>query len=364
MTREVATLDQFEEEFRKGLGVETELIPLFNSEVTRDNVKNFADGLGDNNPLWTDEEYAKRSRFGAITAPPTFLYTVNHGTNPVRLGTISIPIRNMAYMYAGAEWEFFQPISLGDRFIVKGKSLDIVRRQTKTLGEVLFARGQAIFLNQRMEVLGSVVTTMYHFPAQEQVVLKHDRPTRDIGTKSPDLLVFERKRRGAEPRYWEDVEVGSEMTPPLEKGMLTELEIIRFRLFCPATPRRIEVAPPEAQPGAARDVPGGAKGRPATNQGLEDISDMGPQRTSWLGQFVTDWMGDDGVLKKLSSRLRHPNMVGDVNVLKGKVTGKYVDSGEHRVDCEIWVENQAGVITAPGSATVALPARRGDETRR
>jgi hypothetical protein len=149
-----------------------------------------------------------------------------------------------------------------DRFIVKGKSLDIVRRQTKTLGEVLFAKAQAIFLNQRMEALGRVVTTMYHFPAQEQVVLKHDRPTRDIGTKSPDLLVFERKRRGAEPRYWEDVEVGSEMTPPLEKGMLTELEIIRFRLFCPATPWRIEVAPPEAQPGAARDVPGGAEGRP------------------------------------------------------------------------------------------------------
>jgi hypothetical protein len=39
------------------------------------------------------------------------------------------------------------------------------------------------------------------------------------------------------------------------------------------------------------------------------------------------------------------------------VTNKYVKDGEHLVDCEIRVENQAGLVISPGSATVALPVK-------
>jgi acyl dehydratase len=38
-------------------------------------IRHFADGLGDTNPLWTDEEYAKRTKWGGIIAPPCFLYS-------------------------------------------------------------------------------------------------------------------------------------------------------------------------------------------------------------------------------------------------------------------------------------------------
>jgi hypothetical protein len=88
---------------------------------------------------------------------------------------------------------------------------------------------------------------------------------------------------------------------------------------------------------------------------MENASDYGPQRISWLGQFVTDWMGDDAALKKFSGQVRHPNIIGDSSFVKGKVTNKYVKNGEHLVDCDIWIENQTGLITAPGQATVSLP---------
>jgi hypothetical protein len=39
------------------------------------------------------------------------------------------------------------------------------------------------------------------------------------------------------------------------------------------------------------------------------------------------------------------------------VTKKYVQDGEHFVDCELWVENAKGEKTTPGAATVILPSR-------
>jgi len=85
--------------------------------------------------------------------------------------------------------------------------------------------------------------------------------------------------------------------------------------------------------------------------------DFGPQRVCWSMQMMTDWMGDDGTLKKISSSIRRPNLVGDTNTVKGKVGKKYIEGDEHLVDCDIWVENQTGVASAPSRATVALPSR-------
>ena len=42
---------------------------------------------------------------------------------------------------------------------------------------------------------------------------------------------------------------------------------------------------------------------------------------------------------------------------KGVVTKKYQDKSENLVDCDIWLENEKGEKTTPGSATVALPSR-------
>ena len=36
---------------------------------------------------------------------------------------------------------------------------------------------------------------------------------------------------------------------------------------------------------------------------------------------------------------------------------KRIEDGEYLVECEIWVENQAGLVTAPGYATVMLPSK-------
>ncbi len=87
------------------------------------------------------------------------------------------------------------------------------------------------------------------------------------------------------------------------------------------------------------------------------LHDFGMQRTCWLGQLCSDWMGDQGTLKKLWSQIRLVNWIGNINVAKGQVTKKYVENGEHLVDCDIFIENQSGHVSAPGRATIALPSK-------
>ena len=42
-----------------------------NEEATSMAIRKFADGIGDPNPLWSDEEYARKTRYGSMTAPPS-----------------------------------------------------------------------------------------------------------------------------------------------------------------------------------------------------------------------------------------------------------------------------------------------------
>jgi acyl dehydratase len=353
MDKPITTLEEFESTYKKGIGVEIDLNnQRFLTETTYDNIKNFCDAIGDNNPLWTNEAYAARSRFGMITAPPTFIYNICHGANPSNMGTVAQPVLNIILLYTGAEVEIFRPIWLGDKFTVKGKAVNIVRKESKSVGPLLFVTGEASYYNQRRELTGIIRTTTCRYNTPTGQAITFERKSRpEVVAKSPDLLAFERKRRGAEPRFWEDVEIGMEMDPPQEKGLLTMTEIFRFGTLVSPTPRRIESKRETVEMGFEREAS-------QKRAGLENASDYGPQRICWLGEFLTDWMGDDGTLKKFSAQVRHPSIIGDINTIKGKITAKYTKDGEHLVDCEMWVENQSGLITAPGKGTLALPTRK------
>ena len=94
----------------------------------------------------------------------------------------------------------------------------------------------------------------------------------------------------------------------------------------------------------------------------------GPLKRQWLIQMMTDWIGDEGWLKKISTQFRamdFPRKMKDLTTpvdgetwtCKGKVTGKDRKDGECIVECDIWLENGKGEITTSGKATVALPLK-------
>src|SRR4030043_1660415 len=161
MAEKTSFLDDFERDFKKGIGIEVNLTPQrFVVGTSKDNIKNFADAVGDANPLWINEEYARKSCFRGITAPPTFLYNVNHGTGPALAPPGKSHPRDSALLYAGAELEFFRPIRLGDEFTVKGRAVEIYRKLSQSLGPMLFTTGAAYYYNQKQELIGIIRTTI------------------------------------------------------------------------------------------------------------------------------------------------------------------------------------------------------------
>ena len=148
--------------------------------------------------------------------------------------------------------------------------------------------------------------------------------------------------------YWEDVEVGGEVAA-LPKVATTQM-LVKWA-------------------GASGDFnPLHYEDTFASSQGVGKPIVHGQLKRAWLVQLMTDWIGEQGALKKLSCQFRamdYPRLMKDVFEpqegetcwCKGKVTTKYIKDDEHYVECEIWVENAKGEKTTPGNATVVLPSR-------
>jgi hypothetical protein len=85
---------------------------------------------------------------------------------------------------------------------------------------------------------------------------------------------------------------------------------------------------------------------------------VGVQMHSWDINLLTNWMGDEGWLKKCYCEYRKFVYFSDVVWLRGKVTKKYIDeNNEYSVDIETSAINQRGENVMPGRATVLLPSR-------
>jgi acyl dehydratase len=95
----------------------------------------------------------------------------------------------------------------------------------------------------------------------------------------------------------------------------------------------------------------------ALKNNLPGVILHGALKNAFLGQLMTDFAGELGWLRKLSVQYRGMDQPGTKVICKGRVAKKYIDGGNHMVDCEIWLENAKGEKTTPGSATVILPSR-------
>jgi acyl dehydratase len=94
----------------------------------------------------------------------------------------------------------------------------------------------------------------------------------------------------------------------------------------------------------------------AQSRGLSGVIVHGQLVGAFLGQLMTDWIGEKGTLRKLNCSYKGMNYPGEVINLKGKVTKKYVEDGQYCVECSLWAENARGEKTASGTAVVVLPS--------
>ena len=95
----------------------------------------------------------------------------------------------------------------------------------------------------------------------------------------------------------------------------------------------------------------------AQSKGLPGVIVHGQLVASFLGQLVTDWMGGQGSLRKLTCNYRGMNFPGEAITCQGRVSKKYIEGGEHYIECNIWAENTKGEKTVTGKAIITVPTR-------
>ena len=126
-------------EMRAAINVESE--PNVN-EVEKGAIIKFARAIGDSNPLFTDEEAARNSRYGGLIAPPTFLRSLSPG--PLK-AQVESPYS--ARLDGGSEWQYFEPVRAGDQITVTTYVSDMFEREGR-LGNMLFIVRETKYVNQ------------------------------------------------------------------------------------------------------------------------------------------------------------------------------------------------------------------------
>lgn len=95
----------------------------------------------------------------------------------------------------------------------------------------------------------------------------------------------------------------------------------------------------------------------STKGGLPNVIVQGHLTSSFLAQLVTDWVGEDGFVKKMVVNWKRFHFPGEDIVCKGKVIEKRVEGDAHIVECDVWTENIEGAVYAPHKATIVLPSK-------
>lgn len=351
------------------------------TSFTPDAIRNFAYGVGDDNPLYADERYAEGTRWGTQVAPNIMAAIVNTPMRGDRMPDEAKAaskglFRGIHVFVSGGTWEWFRPPRIGDRIYSFAGEESIEEKVSEFGGRSVIQVRRDVKLNQRGEVLG-----VYRILR----VLTERKTARDRGKYSDiepatytdgDLAAIEERyaaetRRGADPRFWEDVQEG-EALPEMTKGPLTVTDIIAFHAggygFVPyglppnrlasKNRRRIKAFYVKDEYGVP-DVAQRLHWNSAWAQAIGNpmAYDYGVMRECHFHHFLTDWAGDDAFIERQHDEIRKFNYMGDVQYLTGAVVAKRIDGERHLVDVAMKMTNQRGVETTFGDATISLPSR-------
>lgn len=136
------------EELRGKIGIDWEPVVC---NIEKGMIQRFAQAIDDPNPLWQDEEYARRSRYGSIIAPPTFIQTVGWDQFEKQFQLQVAPLLSGGRLNGGVELEYYQPVRPGDTITVITKIADVRERQGKKMGKMVFVTFEKTYKNQTQE---------------------------------------------------------------------------------------------------------------------------------------------------------------------------------------------------------------------
>lgn len=346
-----------------------------------DAIRNWAHGVGDDNPLYTDESYGPKTRWGSQIAHGTmagFIKTPLLGERlpeEVRAANRGL-FRGVHVFVSGGTWEWFRPIYPGDRIFSFNGEESIEEKTSEFAERSVIRVRRDVAINQRAEVIGvyrivRVLTERKKSRTNAKYAEIEPACYTDEDYTKFDALYAAEGPRGAEKRFWEDVAVGDVLDPML-KGPFTVTDVQVFHMggygMVPyglksnrlgfKNRRRIPTFYVKNEHGVY-DVAQRVHWDSEWAKGIGNpmAYDYGVMRQGFFYHHVSDWAGDDAAIIRLEDSIRRFNYVGDTQFLSGTVAGKRQQAGQHVVDLDLRMTNQRDVETAYGAATVALPTR-------
>ena len=361
-------------DWEERLGLELRVTNVFNQTVSYEAIRNFSNGIGDINPLYGDEAYASRTKYGVLIASPA--WTASVFPHWVLQGLPGIHADHSASV-----WEFLKPIYVNDKITPKCYFVGYDVKSSKFAGKTVFEYQKFEYWNQRDELVSQGYNLLVRYERQtakqqsaegkgkyDHIEVPHPWTAEEQEKVDKDCLAEE--IRGSTTRYWEDVQEGDELTPVV-KGVFGLTDMIAYCVG--AAPVQlaahgVQLRNYKKHPAWGFRDPGLGSWEPvygvhylvsaAKGVGAIYAYDVGVQRHCWVVNVLTNWMGDEGWLKSCSAQYRQFVYLSDAVWFRGKVSQKYVDeNGEYCVDIETHGINQRGDDTIPGNATVILPSR-------
>ena len=379
-------------------------------------IRNYAIAFGDDNPLFVDPGYGKRTRYGCQLAPNTILSTTRgitaHGANSGEEGKNRPGGYPVANFHAGNAWEFFDVIRVGSKFSTSMVTKDLFEKPGSR-GHLIFLISELMYWDQHGEMPAKCYGTLIMFPIStmgtgrqmsverlgESLLYErgvHKYEPQDVDKIVRDLEAYKQKRRGAETLYWEDVKVGDELGPMIIPPWTLQdygaprivNETVRGSAEAAGDELAFEPLYRRNRQGRGGAGGGGTATHPMTRwpwgpadehedalmaayRGQSAPFDGGGQRAQIFQRLLTDWMGDDGFIRREAVFMRKPVYYGDSIYVTGIVEKKFKEaqagddgpggvpgtSEYHAVGIRLQGVNEVGEVSTPGTACVYLPSR-------
>lgn len=128
-------------------------------DLGRAAIRYFALAVGDLNPLYLDDAYARSHGYPGVIAPPTLVCETNQFVPGDRdregyltqMFTLDVP--GTRQIRGGNDYEFFRPVLPSDRITITWRLEDMAERTTSAGVEMLVVTSVATYTNQDGETL-------------------------------------------------------------------------------------------------------------------------------------------------------------------------------------------------------------------
>jgi acyl dehydratase len=87
-------------------------------EVGREKIREFAEAIGDENPVYTDSDAAKAFGHSDVIAPPTFAFTITYTAAGAVISDPELGLDYSRVVHGDQKFTYTRPVRAGDRLTV------------------------------------------------------------------------------------------------------------------------------------------------------------------------------------------------------------------------------------------------------